>query len=107
MATLTEMLERTVDFAKRPTEAFRASAPFTALHTQLGPLTELPGAWVGQGFNLIALPNFANDNKPLPFRLKLTDTRETLTFTSIGGPIPNLAKLSRTSFSWGLIISSR
>jgi hypothetical protein len=89
MATLTEMMEQTIDFAKRPAEAFRAAAPSTALHAQLGPLSELPGTWVGQGFNLIALPNFANGNKPLPFRLKLTDTRETLTFTSIGGPIPN------------------
>jgi hypothetical protein len=71
MTTLTEMLERTIDFAARPTEAFRASAPSDALHAELGPLTELPGTWVGRGFNLIALPNFANGNKPLPFRLNL------------------------------------
>jgi hypothetical protein len=83
------MLDRTIDFAARPTEAFRASAPSNALHAELGPLTEFPGTWVGRGFNLIALPNFANGNKPLPFRLKLSDTRETLNFTSIGGPIPN------------------
>jgi hypothetical protein len=102
MATLTEMLEHTVDFAKRPTEAFRASAPFSALHAQLGPLTELPGTWVGQGFNLIALPNFANGNKPLPFRLKLTDTREMLTFTSIGGPIPNRGETQPDIFFVGV-----
>jgi hypothetical protein len=102
MATLTELLEHTVDFATRPTGAFRASAPSAQLHTQLGPLTELPGTWVGKGFNLIALPNFANDNKPLPFRLKLTDTRETLNFTSIGGPIPNRGETQPDIFFVGV-----
>jgi len=69
---------------------FRASAPITKapLPSQpvLGPLTELPGTWVGKGFNLISLPD-KHDNKP--FRLKLTNTIENLTFTPIGGPIPN------------------
>lgn len=102
MAILAELLERTIDFATRPTEAFRASAPSAALHAQLGPLTEFPGTWVGQGFNLIALPNFANGNKPLPFRLKLTDTRETLTFTSIGGPIPNRGETQPDIFFVGV-----
>ena len=66
---------------------FRATAPSTAIaHPLLGPLAELPGTWVGQGFNLIALPDH-HDNKP--FRLKLNATAENLTFTPIGGPIPN------------------
>jgi hypothetical protein len=102
MTTLTEMLEHTIDFATRPTGAFRASAPFDALHAQLGPLTELPGTWVGRGFNLIALPNFANGNKPLPFRLKLSDTRETLNFSSIGGPIPNRGETQPDIFFVGV-----
>jgi hypothetical protein len=65
---------------------FRASAPSTTVLAQLGPLSDLPGTWVGNGFNLISLPD-KHDNKL--FRLKLNATRETLTFTSIGGPIPN------------------
>lgn len=66
--------------------SFRASAPYANVLAQLGPLADLPGTWVGNGFNLISLPD-KHDNKP--FRLKLNATRETLTFTPIGGPIPN------------------
>jgi hypothetical protein len=102
MATLTELLEQTTDLAKRAPRAFRASAPAAALHAELGPLTELPGTWVGQGFNLIALPNFANGNTPLPFRLKLTATREMLTFTSIGAPIPNRGETQPDIFFVGV-----
>jgi hypothetical protein len=65
---------------------FRASAPAAAVIPQLGPLAELPGTWVGKGFNLISLPD-KHENKP--FRLKLNATMETLNFTAIGGPIPN------------------
>jgi hypothetical protein len=65
---------------------FRASAPPASVLAQLGPLADLPGTWVGNGFNLISLPD-KQDNKT--FRLKLNATRETLSFTPIGGPIPN------------------
>lgn len=65
---------------------FRASAPSAVAHPLLGPLAELPGTWVGRGFNLISLPD-KHENKP--FRLKLNATVETLTFSPIGGPIPN------------------
>jgi hypothetical protein len=67
---------------------FRATAPSAAVaHPLLGPLAELPGStWVGKGFNLISLPD-KEENKP--FRLKLNATVENLTFTPIGGPIPN------------------
>jgi hypothetical protein len=41
---------------------------------------------MGSGFNLISLPD-KHENKP--FRLKLSATHETLTFTPIGAPIPN------------------
>ena len=69
--------------------AFRASPPPLTLQSQLGALGELPGTWVGSGMNIIALPNFANKNLPLQFRLLISSTRETLNFTPIGGPIPN------------------
>jgi hypothetical protein len=65
---------------------FRASSPSTASQPLLGPLAELPGTWMGGGFNLISLPD-KQDNKP--FRLKLNSTQETLTFARVGAPIPN------------------
>src|SRR5262245_41659348 len=59
----------------------------------LGPLSLLSGTWVGTGFNLIELPNM-NQIQPGPpppekFRLMLNATTETLTFSPIGGDIPN------------------
>jgi len=41
---------------------------------------------MGNGFNLVTLPD-KQDNQP--FRIKLSATRETLTFSQIGAPIPN------------------
>src|SRR5271168_926130 len=65
---------------------FRASAPSGISNPRLGPLVELPGTWIGDGFNLISLPD-KHDNKP--FRLKLNATREVLNFQRVGAPIPN------------------
>jgi len=69
---------------KRP--ASRASAPFATALPKLGPLAELPGTWAGTGFNLIARPDFQNNN---PFFLEINGTLENLEFTRIGGDIPN------------------
>ena len=66
--------------------ASRASAPFAIDHPKLGPLRELPGTWIGTGFNLIARPDFQNKK---PFFLELNGTLEDLEFTHIGGGIPN------------------
>jgi hypothetical protein len=58
----------------------------------LGPLADLAGTWVGTGFNLISLPDFSStppSTGPLPFRLKLNATLETLQFIPIGGAVPN------------------
>jgi hypothetical protein len=52
----------------------------------LGLLGGLAGTWKGHGFNLIARPDF-HDGTDL--YLQLNHTRETLTFTPIGGPVPN------------------
>jgi hypothetical protein len=52
----------------------------------LGLLANLAGTWKGHGFNLIARPDF-HDKTDL--YLQLNHTRETLTFTTIGSPIPN------------------
>ena len=71
--------------AKAPAESharrgFRASAPAQQLLSQLGPLKNLAGTWVGKGFNLISLPDFDNPQGPQPFRLKLNATIEILEF---------------------------
>lgn len=67
---------------------FRASASVTnpTRVTGLGPLRNLPGTWVGRGFNVISRPDFHNGK---PFFLQLNETRETLTFEAVGAPIPN------------------
>jgi hypothetical protein len=65
---------------------FRASPPSVAPNPQLGPLTDLPGTWVGAGFNVIWLPVFQGQPN---FRLKINATSEILTITRIGANIPN------------------
>ena len=77
----------------------RASGPTDTIQTQLGPLSELPGTWIGKGFNLVSLPD-KQDNKP--FRLMLNATMETLTFAPIGGPIPNRGSQQGDIFFLGL-----
>jgi hypothetical protein len=52
----------------------------------LGLLADLAGSWHGQGFNLVARPDF-QDNANLFLELNLT--HETLTFDPIGSSIPN------------------
>jgi hypothetical protein len=64
----------------------RASAPSAIDHPKLGPLRELPGTWIGTGFNLIARPDFQNQK---PFFLEVSGTLEDLEFQLIGGAIPN------------------
>lgn len=72
------------------TQLLRAAAPHQRTRDALGPLADLPGTWVGTGFNLIARPDF-HDGKP--FFLQLNATQENLSFTSIGAPIPNRGSL--------------
>ena len=49
----------------------------------LGLLTNLAGTWIGDGFNLIARPDF-HDKTDL--YLQLNQTKEHLQFTAIGSP---------------------
>jgi hypothetical protein len=69
-----------------PSTILRASPPSVIPNPKLGPLTDLPGTWVGSGFTVIWLPVFGEHPG---FRLKLNATSETLTITKIGGDIPN------------------
>jgi len=66
--------------------AFRASGPLDAIQENLGLLGDLPGTFIGNGFNLIARPDKQNNK---PFFLELNATQEILEFTNIGGDIPN------------------
>lgn len=52
----------------------------------LGLLSELGGTWHGEGFNLIARPDFQGD---APLYLQLNQTHETLAVEPIGSAIPN------------------
>jgi hypothetical protein len=53
---------------------------------ELGFLAELAGDWQGQGFNLIARPDFVDHAN---LYLQLNRTNETLRIRPIGSPIPN------------------
>lgn len=91
--------------APNPTTVLRASDPLVPLFEQnLGPLAELAGTWVGNGFNVMSLPDF--DSKlpstgPAPFRIKLNATKELLQFTPIGGAIPNRGALTGLASTTG------
>lgn len=73
--------------------AMRAMVEEQPTTVDLGVLSTLAGTWVGEGFNLIEVPNM-NQAKPGPppadkFRVILNSTQETLTFSHIGGEIIN------------------
>jgi hypothetical protein len=64
-----------------PTLNARPGLPLAATASNLGPLADLAGTWVGTGFNLISLPDFSSvppGTGPKDFRLKLNATIETL-----------------------------
>jgi hypothetical protein len=72
--------------AKPRIPATRLASDNVTVLQQLGLLADLAGTWEGQGFNLIARPDF-HDNANL--YLQLNQTHETLTVEPIGSPIPN------------------
>lgn len=83
-------------FMKSKRSAMSAAAAPTQQTLAPGgnPLAELPGTWIGTGFNMIAVPDFAANGIPgtekggSPFRLIVNKTNETITFSDIG-PVPN------------------
>jgi hypothetical protein len=77
----------------------RAETLIQPAHEKLGPLKELPGSWVGTGFNLIARPDFQHHK---PFFLEINGTIENLEFTLIGGDIPNRGSEQDDAFLHGL-----
>jgi hypothetical protein len=80
------------DFAFAGIAQFDGGAPAAAAvraapTNPLGPLAQLPGTWVGHGFNAIWRPHLASSGQDRFLELNLTD--EKLVFTEINGPIPN------------------
>jgi hypothetical protein len=67
-------------------KAFRASHALDKVQSNLGLLGDLPGTFIGNGFNLIARPDKQNNQ---PFFLEVNATQEILEFANIGGDIPN------------------
>jgi hypothetical protein len=65
---------------------FRPSHALDLVQSNLGLLGDLPGTFIGTGFNLIARPDKQNNK---PFFLEVNATQEILEFTNIGGDIPN------------------
>ena len=85
-----------------PLNFLRLSDEIEKTVQDLGPLKDLPGTWVGKGWNLIAVP--INSKGPrntvgcpgkaaIPARenfcVEIMPYVETLTFTPIGAPVPN------------------
>jgi hypothetical protein len=66
--------------------AIRIAADTGTVGQQLGLLADLAGTWKGSGFNLIARPDFHDRANTY---LQLNQTRETLTISPIGSPVPN------------------
>jgi hypothetical protein len=65
---------------------FRPSHALDQVQSNLGLLGDLPGTFIGTGFNLIARPDKQNNQ---PFFLEVNATQEILEFANIGGDIPN------------------
>src|ERR1700693_76359 len=78
---------------------FRAAAPADVVLKQLHSLADLAGTWVGKGFSLISVPD---RNCDPPFNLKLNATKEILTFTPVGAPIPDRGSEQEDIFFVGL-----
>ena len=82
----------------------RAAAPRHPNPSPLGLLSELEGNWSGTGFNLIAVPG---KQVGLDFRLLLNATTESLSFSAIGGVVPNRGSLQGDIGIFGLTYLQR
>ncbi len=67
-------------------QTIRITPDSSTMVKKLGLLADLAGTWFGQGFNLIARPDFAGNSD---LYLQLNETHETLKIDPIGSPIPN------------------
>jgi hypothetical protein len=74
------------DEAVTAISSIRTSPDNATVLQNLGLLSELAGTWEGEGFNLIARPDFSQKSNLF---LQLNNTHETLKLDPIGSPIPN------------------
>ena len=86
---------RAINLVEAP--VVRASQPYGGLVSDLGLLRDLPGRWMGKGFNLIARPARQGVPSNPVFFLELNGTHETLEFTALGGDIPNRGSIEPTA----------
>jgi hypothetical protein len=78
---------------------FRIAAPVASTLPDLGFLADLPGTWVGNGFNVVSLPDFQHGQ---PFQVKVQETMEQLAFHTIGSKVPNRGGIAADIFYLGL-----
>jgi hypothetical protein len=69
-----------------PVSSTRFSGPNGQVLAEMGLLAELHGTWEGDGFSLVARPDFAETQN---LYLQLNQTHEVLRVKPIGSPIPN------------------
>jgi hypothetical protein len=79
--------------AAPPATHFIGSAPppyvsAPAPYVSLGFLSNLPGRWVGEGMNMVQLPNFDSPT-PSNYRVLVSRTREAFEFDAISGAVAN------------------
>ena len=95
-------MDLTADFAFQPLPPIEpdtaAITPAAAGGSPLGPLANLSGSWSGSGFNLIWRPHHPGQDH----FLELNVTTEELTFSPIGGSIPNRGLLQHDIVMHGL-----
>src|ERR1700683_2363481 len=85
-----------------PSDIFRAASSATVAIDLLGLLHNLPGHWVGKGFNMIARPARQGVQANPVFFRELNGTTETLEFTTTGGDIPNRGETEPTALLHGV-----
>ncbi len=74
---------------KKFKKGLRLGRPVKDLHSDLGPLSELAGTWVGnKGLNIVSVPDFDPSNSS-HFKLLARDYIEQITFTPVQSLVPN------------------
>jgi hypothetical protein len=78
------------------------AAALDAAPSNLGPLADLPGTWVGPGFNTIWRPLFDPLHPEQRHFLELNVTEETLQIEEVQGAIPNRGLLQKDINMYGV-----
>ena len=95
-------LKANFSFRPLPPLAHPIHLPFPGILDPLGPLKDLPGTWIGTGFNTIWRPFFPKGPGGEDEFLELNLTSEQIEFTAISGAIPNRGFLQPDINMFGL-----